>query len=110
MDKKVGDKKLSTWAKGSTFTYSGSVQEGVQIFYGTKPFRQEISKEQFSKMLQHFNGTTVDIGTSRTDRSPESLGYWLGKYICERAIASYVGAILVDEGFARRRKNLIEFI
>ena len=110
MAKKADEKKLSTWAEGSTFTYSGSVQEGVQIFYGTKPSCQKISKKQFTEMLQHFNGRTVDIGTSRTDRSPESLGYWLGKNVCKPAIASYVGAILVNEGFAFKRKNLIKFI
>ena len=110
MAKKAGDKKLLTWAEGSTFTYSGSVQEGVQIFYGEKSACQKISKEQFSKMLQYFKERTVDIGTSRTNRSPESLRYWLEKNVCKQAIASYVGAILVDEGFARRRKSLIEFI
>ena len=109
MPKKVGDKKLATWAEGSSFTYSGSIQEGAQIFFG-KSSNLKISKEQFSRMLQHFKGRTVNVGTLRTNPSLESLGYWLEKHVCKQAIASYVGAILVDEGFARRRDSLIEFI
>ena len=110
MTEKPEKKELTTWAEKSTFYYSGSVKAGVQIFYGTQNASQRISKEQFNEMLQQFKGRTVPIGTSRDDRPPESLGYWLEKHICKTAIASYVGAILVDEGFAHRRKNLIEFI
>ena len=38
------------------------------------------------------------------------LGEWLEKNICKPSIASYVGAILVSEGFATKKGSLLEFL
>jgi hypothetical protein len=53
-------------------------------------------------LLGHFGGCTVDIGTSRDNPTEGSVGEWLQTHVCKTAIASYVGAILVEEGYARR--------
>jgi len=92
---------LSTWAGRSEFEYDGSVSSGTTIYYGTG-FLTRVSKEQYSALLQYFRGQTVNIGTSR-DRAPEgSIGAWLQKYVTPVAIASYVGAILIYEGYASK--------
>lgn len=51
-------------------------------------------------MLEEFNGSTVPIGTSRNKSSSVSLGYWLQENITKTAIESYVGKILLYEGYA----------
>jgi hypothetical protein len=44
----------------------------------------------------------VDIGTSRTDPPRGSVGEWLQLNVSKRAIASYVGPILIAEGYAEK--------
>lgn len=110
MTDEVNLKELKTWARRSNFSYYGSVQEGVQILFGEKPYSEKISQEQFTKLLDHFKNKVVDCGTSRDNRSLDSLGDWLEKNVCKRSIASYVGAILVAEGFAKRKKSFIDFL
>ena len=74
---------------------------GTTIYYGSG-FSTRVSKEQYSALLQHFRGQTANIGTSR-DRAPAgSIGAWLQKYVTPVAIASYIGAILINEGYATK--------
>ena len=42
------------------------------------------------------------MGTSRTEPPEDSIGAWLLMNVTPVAIASYVGPILVLEGYARR--------
>jgi hypothetical protein len=101
-------KKLSTWAGRSEFEYEGSVVMGTTIFYGSG-FSTVVSANQYSALLQHFKEQSPNIGTSR-DRAPEgSVGAWLQKNVTPTAIASYVGAILVHEGYASRVDSTIKF-
>ena len=51
----------------------------------------------------------MDCGTSRTDPQLGSLGEWLKEKVSKTATASYVGAILVNEGYAKKRGSRIEF-
>jgi len=95
-------KILPTWAGRSKFEYSGSVAAGTEIRYGKKPYRQKISSGQYRELLMHFKGATVGIGTSRTDPTPGSVGEWLQANVTKTAIASYVGPILLEEGYAER--------
>lgn len=53
-------------------------------------------------MLNYFRGHTVDIGTSRNTPPESSVGGWLQVNITQTAMASYVGAILIYEGYAIR--------
>ena len=95
-------KILPTWAGRSKFEYSGSVAAGTEILYGKKPYRQRISAAQYRALLTYFNGATVGIGTSRTNRTPGSVGEWLQANVTETAIASYLGPILLEEGYTER--------
>ncbi|KGK99217.1 hypothetical protein LI82_04125 [Methanococcoides methylutens] len=105
-------KSLKTWGGISNFKYEGSVADGTTIYYGKKPGIIKVSSEQFSQLLHHFKGKSVNIGTSR-DKAPKgSVGKWLQENVTKTAIASYVGAILVDEEYAAKgsKRGTIEFI
>lgn len=95
-------KKIKTWSAGdSYFEYEGSIESGTDIYFGQnseKPIN--VSKEQYQKLIEHFGGQTVPIGTSRDARPVGSVGEWLENNVVKTAIASYVGAILIEEGFA----------
>ncbi len=94
-------KKLKTWAGRSNFAYEGSVVVGTKIVYGNR-WTISISAEDYQKLLVQFRGRTVNIGTSRTDPPTGSVGEWLQANVTKTATASYVGAILVNDGFAVR--------
>ncbi len=93
--------KLRTWRPENNiiFSYIGSITQGTTITYGAG--RQfTISKHQYKALLDHFQGQTVNIGTSRDNPPPGSVGEWLQLNVTKTAIASYVGPILIDEGYA----------
>jgi hypothetical protein len=92
---------LRTWGAKSKFRYSGSVKQGTTIIYG-KSSSLAMSAPQYTRLLNHFRGRIVDIGTSRTNRPPGSVGEWLHVHVTKTAIASYVGPILVAEGYAEK--------
>lgn len=94
-------KTLPTWAGHSTFRYSGSVCAGTRIHFGASG-QAAVSRGQYREMLRHFVGRAVEIGTSRTDPPEGSLGEWLQEHVTRTATASYVGPILVQEGYAER--------
>jgi hypothetical protein len=95
-------KKIKTWGGGdSYFKYEGSIESGTDIYCGKNPKNPiNVSKEQYQKLIEHFGGQTVSIGTSRNVRPIDSVGEWLGNNVTKTAIASYVGAILIEEEFA----------
>ncbi|MCX5886962.1 MAG: hypothetical protein NT096_13815 [Proteobacteria bacterium] len=92
---------LPTWAGKSKFSYIGSVKEGTYITYG-RGFSCKVSAKQYSALIDHFRGKTVNIGTSRDNPPKGSVGEWLQKNVIKTAIASYVGSILIAEGYAER--------
>ena len=68
--------------------------------------------DQYAALLKHFKGRTVLMGTPREPPSG-SVGSWLQQNVENRALASYVGAILVYEGYAQRvpgESSMIQFI
>lgn len=101
-------KELKTWGGGSTFSYKGNVATGTEISFG-KSAVIKITKEQFEQLLTAFRGTSVKAGTSRDMAPAGSLGHWLQQNLTRTATASYVGAILVDEGYAEKEGSMIIF-
>jgi hypothetical protein len=96
-------KVMSTWGGRGEFAYTGCVKDGVVLRYGADGrYSCEISKQQWRSLLTHFRGRTVPIGTSRTDPPEGSLGEWLQQHVTKTALASYVGPILLAEGYADR--------
>lgn len=107
-------KELPTWSGRSKFEYSGSIQSGTHIFFG-KAFRYHefIAPEQYQMLLSHFKRKTVSLGTSHTDPPIGSVGSWLLPNVCRRALASYVGPILLEERCATRisgESDMIQFL
>ncbi len=70
---------LKTWGGQSSFSYSKSELSGITIKFGDG-FTAKITMEEYVALIQHFQGQTVNIGTSRTDRPPGSVGEWLHTY------------------------------
>ena len=95
-------KRLATWAGHSSFEYTGSVAAGTEILYGKKRNRKRITAAQYHALLSHFKGATVGIGTSRTNPTLGSVGEWLQANVTKTAMASYLGPILLEEGYAER--------
>lgn len=100
--------ELPTWGERSTFSYDGSVQRGTKITYGSG-WTVFISAGDYRQLLNYFKGKCVPCGTSRTNPPHGSLGEWLMKNVTRTAIASYVGAILVHEGYALKLGSDIRF-
>ena len=92
--------RLLTWAGRSSFSYTGSVAEGTKIRFGRTGQVICVSKDQYDALRKAFLNQTVPIGTSRTSPPSGSLGEWLQNNVTQTAIASYVGPILISEGFA----------
>ncbi|WP_061994624.1 hypothetical protein [Clostridium sp. ATCC 25772] len=102
-------KKLETWANGSSFTYDGCVKFGTMIYFG-KVGSIEITRQQYQLLLKRFDNMIISIGTSRNKAQTDSLGYWLQEHITKTAIASYVGKILIEEGYAEKIEgSMIKF-
>ena len=96
-------KSLPTWAGRSQFQYEGSILEGTKIHFGQDSRSAfNVSKDVYAKMLIQFSGREVSIGTSRTDPPKGSLGKWFQENCTRIALASYIGPILVEEGYAER--------
>lgn len=97
-------KKILTWAKKSEFTYDGNVAIGTRIYFGSKG-SVEITKQKYEKLLNQYSNRTIEIGTSRDNAPNQSLGNWLQNNVSKTAIASYVGSILLSEGYAEKIEN-----
>jgi hypothetical protein len=94
-------KRVPTWAGKSQFDYHGSVATGTEIWYGRKPYHATVTPTQYESLLCHFQHRTVRLGASG-EPPPGSVGAWLQEHVTRSAIASYVGAILIHEGYAER--------
>ena len=92
---------LPTWTGKSHFKYEGSVSKGTQMWFG-KDERLTVLASQYTRLLDHFKGQEVLVGTSRDKPQSGSLGEWLQVNVTRTAIASYVAPILVTEGYALR--------
>ena len=104
-------KTIKTWSNRDTyFEYEGSVETGTKIYYGTDfAFKSVVSKKQYQVLIDKFQGRTVLMGASQTSPQPDSVGDWLRINIKGPGIGSYVGSILVSEGYASKDGSKIIF-
>ena len=79
------------------------------IRYG-RGWEVRVPADAWASLLRHFDGRKVPCGTSRTEPPRGSLGEWLMQNLSRTAMASYVGAILVAEGFAAKEGPYITFM
>ena len=96
-----GNPMPTTWGGRSKFSYTGSVETGTEIIYGNG-WKARVSAQDYAALRRHFISRIVPMGTSRTEPPEDSIGAWLLMNVTPVAIASYVGPILVLEGYARR--------
>jgi hypothetical protein len=94
-------KQLQTWSGRKNFQYEGSVSTGTEFFCG-KDFRHRYSftADEYRRILDRFSGHAVCIGTSRTAPPNNSLGQWIKDNFSKTGVTSYIGPILIREGYA----------
>jgi len=99
----MAQRRMPTWAGKSEFECDGAVGEDITFYYG-KNFSHtlKISACDVTKLLTAYAGMEASIGTSRTDPPAGSVGAWLKLNVIETAIASYLGPILIADGYATR--------
>src|SRR5258708_21864256 len=100
-------KTILTWGQeGETFSYDGSVNTGTTIRYGQRfKFTATISAINYQRLLRQFSGNQVAIGTSKTDPPAGSVGDWMKANVNKSGLMSYVGAILLEEGYATKPRR-----
>lgn len=101
MARNANEEVLETWGGHTSFSYSGSVKAGTKIIYGKKK-NSNVTAEEYRALLRQFRGSTVNMGTTRTFPPKGSVGDWLMANVTRSGIASYVGPILVAEGYAEK--------
>jgi hypothetical protein len=101
---------LRTKARGVQFSYEKAADGDVRIEYGDDG-KATVSAVDWRRLILHFRGHSVPLGTSRTNPPPGSVGEWLQRNVTRTAIASYIGPILVHEGHAKWVDNsTLEFL
>jgi hypothetical protein len=101
---------LQTWGRRSIFSYTGCIQNGMMITYGQNR-TIKVTGNRYNALLNHFEGQTVEAGTSRTNTPEGSVGEWLKANVTKTAIASYVCPILIAEGYAEKvERSQIRFL
>ena len=94
---------MKTWAgKGADFSYTGSVAQGTEITYGSNKNRARVTAAQYGELVKHFKRKTVEIGTSHDNPPRGSVGKWLQENVTKTQLSSYVGPILISEGYASK--------
>jgi hypothetical protein len=103
---------LRTLARGSLFHYDGTFTDGFSIHMG-RGHRAVVTANTLEQLIAHFSRQPhpVPIGASRTQPPEGSLGAWL---IAHRSgasqVASYLAAILVQEGHAALAGGKLVFV
>jgi hypothetical protein len=103
----AASKVLPTWGGGDErFEYSGSVSSGTTIRYGEGfQWAATISGADYARILQRYSGRELQIGTSKDKPPVGSVGEWVKANVNRSGLMSYIGAILVAEGFAVKPKR-----
>lgn len=104
-------KTIKTWSNRNTyFEYEGSIETGTKIYYGANfAFKSIVSKEHYQVLINEFEGKTILMGANQAAPQSGSVGDWLRLNVRGPGIGSYVGAILVNEGYAKRNGSKIIF-
>ncbi len=95
-----------TFAGRKKFSYVGSVETGTKIWVGTamlSPLR--FTKEQWAALLGQFREKTIPAGLSFDKPEAGSMGDWIqANWKTKIGPATYVGGILIAEGYAERTR------
>lgn len=93
------------------FTYEGSVSLGLRLTFGETRQTARVSAEALRRLLDHFTDMPgpVAIGASRDKPPLGSLGAWWIAHQSRRQLASYLAAVLVEEGYAQKSGDQLIF-
>ncbi|MFM0526430.1 hypothetical protein PQR11_15765 [Paraburkholderia strydomiana] len=94
-------KELRTLVQKARFEYDGTLTTGYRIVMGAGSHVETVTPGGIEQMMAHFGRQPepVVIGTSRDKPPAGSLGAWLIENRARRRqVASYLAAILVEEG------------
>ena len=96
-----------TWGEKSEFDYSGDFPNDTTIRFGTDLARSyTVTADQWDALLKAFQGRGyVALGTSRDSPPPGSIGEWWKSNYNTPALMSYIGRILLLEGYAQKRDD-----
>lgn len=89
--------------QATTFSYTGSVANGVVIAFQTA--NAAVSATFFAAIRQNFAGAIVAGGFSMTDPHPNGFGFWvqqnsaLNSQMLTPRHASFIAAIMKNEGW-----------
>jgi hypothetical protein len=108
---------LPTWSGSSEFQYEGSVTKGTSIFWQERTRPRGWSKpsfvtaEHYRGLLSNFSGQEVTLGHYPYP-PPGSVEEWLKEKYDQWGLTSYIGPILVREGYAERgaQRGRIRFV
>ena len=93
--------KMQTWGGRATFDWTLVPDGGFVIQFGHGGHAL-LTADIVGRLLQHFRGRAVPVGTSRDNPPAGSLGEWLQENVTPTATASYVAPVLVELGHASR--------
>ncbi len=96
------EKDLKTWARGKPFRYElDQCTFNVLVHCGQGASHQyTLDGQRLREALARFSGKDVQIGTHRTKPPRGSVGEWLLATCKRGGIMSYLGPVLIAEGFA----------
>ena len=102
-------KVVRTVGGGAEFRYRGSTDTVTVIRYSAEDLELRLTSADYSRIWERFRGREVKVGTSQSPPN-DSLGAFLRDEITHCGAASYVGRILLDEGYAwKPRRGWIAF-
>jgi hypothetical protein len=95
--------ELPTWPGKKRLRYTGSILTGVTVQCGTGfAHAYSLNEFQLKEVLTRFSGREVKVGTHRTNPPDGSIGDWIRIQHKLGGFMSYLGPILIEEGFAQR--------
>ena len=102
-------KVVRTFGGGAEFRCRGTTDTGTVIRYGKDELELVVTQADYSKIWERFRGRDVKVGTSQSPPQ-DSLGAFLISEITHVGAASYVGQLLVEDGYAwKPRRGWISF-
>jgi hypothetical protein len=96
--------ELPTWGGKQRFRYEFDRSTlDVRIFCGDNCSRiYQLDGASLREALVKFSGKESLAGTHRTEPPPDSIGDWLRVHCKRGGIMSYLGPLLIHEGYAKR--------
>jgi hypothetical protein len=98
------DSRLPTFGGRTTFSAELYSNGDIRLRYGAHGTKL-VEREVFEKISDQFEGTAIHL----TSQSGPSLNAWLLEHFSRTRLASYVGAVLIQQGYAVREGDMLRF-